>query len=184
MKYILTILFLAAFTASAQQAFQSGKYTIYRNNNSTNVTPTTIIGSTNIERFDIRTGNFEGQGTLLLTVVNKFFFYFNAAPALANITQEGTSGAWLIAIPNTPTTNKAIFMPDKQGVALVWNSTKYGFDLQPEIFPLEIRLLVNGQPTGSLACIVHEDGNIIWPDRTIRTATAIGTTGLIQYFIN
>jgi hypothetical protein len=184
MKLILSILFLMPFLLNAQQAFQSGKYTIVRNNATTNVTASNINGTINIERFDVKTGTVDGQGSLLLTVVNRFFFYFNAVPALANITQEATSGSWLIAIPTTLTTNKAIFMPDKQGAAVVYSSNKYGFDLQPEVFPLQIRLLVNGEPTGALMCTIYEDGNIVWPIYTVRTASALGSTGLIQFFIN
>lgn len=181
-KYFLFLFLLSAILANAQtQAFQTGRYAIVRNTATTNVTPiTTTTPAGTMERFDVRTGTVEGQGTLLLTIVDRFFFYFNATPALADITQEATSGGWKIAIPASPTTNKSIFMPDK-GIAVVYSGTKYGFDWNPtNPFPLEIR----NTTTSQLMCTIYADGNVLWPDVSVRTASAISTTGLVQYTIN
>lgn len=137
-----------------------------------------------MERWDIRSGTVEGQGDFLLSIVNRFVFWFNATPAYpANFIQEGTSGSWGITVPTTPTTTKAFFIPDK-GIAITYNGNSYGFDLTPQIFPIEIRALVNGQPTGALVCTIGSDGNVLWENVNSRTASALGTTGLLLYAVN
>lgn len=186
MKQLLIFLLLLPVFAGAQtRAFQCGRYSIIQNQATTNVSPFSITkGDFTMERWDVRSGTTEGQGDFLLSVVNRFVFWFNATPAYpANFTQEGTTGSWGISIPTTPTTTKAFFIPDK-GIAITYNGNSYGFDLTLEIFPIQIRTLVNGQPTGTLICAIGSDGNVLWESVSSRTAAAIGTTGLLQYSIN
>lgn len=183
---LLTILFtlFVSFSYGQTSGLQSGKFTIQRNEATTNIVPSTTTGAGfNIERIDVRNGSVYGEGTLLMTAINRYFFWFNALPASANITQTGTTGAWNIAIPTTPTTNKGFFIPDKF-ICISYAGTKYGFNLTNEVFPVHIKLLVNGEPTGATACIIYADGTVYWPDTSIRTPTAIGTSGLTNYFIN
>lgn len=184
MKLIIFLLILFTYSVAQSQTngLQSGKYTIAINRATTNVSESwTSVG--NIDRVDIKTGVVRGQGTLLVVSINRYFFWFNALPSAANVTQTLTTGAWTIAIPTVVTVNKGIFIPEKF-IVVSYAGTKYGIDLQEKVFPLEIRLLVAGNPTGTVACIIYADGTIYWPDLTIRTPTAIGTSGLTNYFIN
>lgn len=184
MKYLLIIALLFSSATAQTNGFQSGKFTLLINRAVSNVTPSVVYHPlATIERIDVKTGTVEGEGTLLVAAINRYFFWFNALPASANITQTGTTGAWNIAIPTTPTTNKGFFIPDKF-IVVSYSSTKYGFDLRPEIFPVHVKLLVNGQPTGATACTIYADGTVYWADVSIRTPTAIGTSGLTNYFIN
>jgi hypothetical protein len=183
MKYILIILLFICSVSQAQtNGFQSGKFTIAINRATTNISQLWTSAG-NIDRVDVRNGTVVGQGTLLLTSINRYFFWFNALPVSANITQTGTTGAWTIAIPTTATTNKGFFIPDKF-ICISYAGTKYGFNLTNEIFPVHVKLLVNGEPTGATACTIYADGTIYWPDTSTRTPTAIGTSGLTNYFIN
>jgi hypothetical protein len=166
------------------KGIQSGKFTIVLNETVSNLSEFVFRSSyAGIDRTDVRTGTVEGQGTLLLTAINRYFFWFNALPVSANITQAGTTGAWTIVIPTIATTNKGFFIPDKF-ICISYAGTKYGFNLTDEIFPVHVKLLVNGEPTGATACIIYADGTVYWPDVSIRTPTAIGTSGLTNYFIN
>jgi hypothetical protein len=190
MKYILTVIFLAALTASAQQSLHSGKYHITRPNATTNIIPSKTTGENfSIDRIDVHSGTVEGQGNLLMTGINDYFFWFNATPTAASITQIGTSGAYTIPIPTTVTATKAFFIPDKFTV-IAYSGTKWGIatagydELKPQIFPIEVRLLINGSPTGTLACVIRESGAVVWPSNIVYTASAINSTGLVQYFIN
>lgn len=183
-KIITLIALVVSFTTEAQQALHSGKYHITRPNNSTNAVDGAFASAAiSYTRLDVRSGNVEGQGNLLMTGVNDYLFWFNATPSVASITQIATSGAFTIPIPTTVTATKAFFIPDKFTV-IAYNGSVWGFVLKPEIFPIEIRLLVNGQPTGTLACIIRESGAVVWPSNTVYTASPVGVTGLVQYFIN
>lgn len=172
----IALLLITSFAKAQTKDFQSGKYHIIVDLSTTNIQPS----STNaLERYDIRTGNTEGSGNLLMTVIEKRIFYFNAIPALANITQIGTTGAWNITIPTTITNQKSIFIPDKF-TAIKFDATNYNIDLAPLFFP--VRILK--QSDGSTVCTIYEDGNIMWSSQSAYTAAAISTTGLIQYTIN
>lgn len=163
---------------------QSGKFTLVLNEAVSNLSESAFrTTGLSIERIDIKTGTVQGQGTLLMTIINNYFFWFNAVPVAANIVQTGTTGAWTINIPTVVTANKSFFIPDKNTI-ITYLGTKYGFQLTPEVFPVYIRLLVAGEPTGQIMCKICSDGTIDWPDTAVRTPTAIGTTGLTQYFIN
>jgi hypothetical protein len=183
MKLILAFLLLS-ISANAQQALHAGKYHITRPNGTTNVVESSFSKEgTTINRLDVNSGTTQGQGNLLMTGVNDYFFWFNATPTAASIVQKGTSGSYTIPIPTTVTATKAFFIPDKFSV-IAYSGTKWGFALTPEIFPIEVRLLVNGSPTGTLACVIRATGAVYWPNDAVYTASAIGTTGLTQYFIN
>lgn len=173
MRYILIILLFISFTTSAQ-VFQSGKFHLLIDNATTNTTPSAI---NELQRYDIRTGTVEGQGNLLLSVIDKQFFYFNAAPTISNITQIGVTGAWNISIPTTITATKSIFIPHVWA-AIVFNSNNFNVVLGSLFFPIEIRANNN-----TLKCRIFEDGSIYWPLQSNYTTAAISTTGLVQYTV-
>jgi hypothetical protein len=189
MKLIIILLFLS-LTSQAQQALHSGRYHITRPNATTNVVESYFAKeNVVINRLDVNSGTTAGQGNLLMTGIDDYFFWFNATPTAASITQIGTSGSYTIPIPTTVTATKAFFIPAHFAV-IAYSGTKWGFvtkgyeELMPWIFPIEIRLLVGGKPVGQLACTIRETGARAWNDNTVYTATAINSTGLVQYFIN
>ncbi len=96
MKHILILLFLFIGSfATAQQALHSGKYRITRPNNTTNVVPSTFaFGDYKIDRLDINSGTVEGQGNLLMTGVNDYFFWFNTDRHKRSIHNSNTHNSY------------------------------------------------------------------------------------------
>lgn len=181
MKKILIIL-LFPFTLMAQKrAYQTGNFSFLIDPSTTNTTPS-ITGSpeTTVHRWDIRTGTTEGQGTLLLTMVDGWLFWFNATPSLSNFTQIGTTAGWLISIPTVTTTTKSLFIPS-QNIVITYNGNNYTINTSD---PLFYPVTITRNSDNALMCQIDSYRGIYWPNNTVYTASPFSTTGIIIFALN